>query len=182
VRAAISRGDLAAAEALVEKFRTDAGNTPEALEASSWLGRGALAAEDFARATRYAEQTEALALDALKSRALDAEPHLPTALGAAIETEAKAMVATGQRAGADPPSAGPAEAVSERLDSGSPPEEHSSAQPRRQAGASVHRDGVPRRIDATRTLHQSGRRGWNKRARVAVAGRRYIVILSLANT
>jgi len=100
VRAAIGRGDLASAEALVEKFRAEAGNTPEALEALSWLGRGALAAEDYAKATRYAEQTEALALDVLKSRALDAEPHLPTALGAAIETEAKAMVATGQRASA----------------------------------------------------------------------------------
>ena len=33
VRAAISRGDLASAEALVEKFRSEAGNTPEALEA-----------------------------------------------------------------------------------------------------------------------------------------------------
>jgi thiol-disulfide isomerase/thioredoxin len=100
VRAAIDRGDLAGAEGLVQKFRADAGNTPEALEALSWLGRGALAAANYAKATRYAEQTEALVLDALRSRALDAEPHLPTALGAAIETEAKAMVATGQRAGA----------------------------------------------------------------------------------
>jgi thiol-disulfide isomerase/thioredoxin len=100
VRAALGRGDLASAEALVERFRGQAGNTPEALEALSWLGRGALTVEDYAKAAQYAERTEELVLDALKSRALDAEPHLPTALGAAIETEAKSMVATGQRASA----------------------------------------------------------------------------------
>jgi len=100
VRAAIGRGDLASAEALVEKFRHEAGDTPEALEALSWVGRGALAAEDYPTAARYAELTETLALNALKSRTLDAEPHLPTALGAAIETEARAMVDNGQRASA----------------------------------------------------------------------------------
>ena len=100
VRAAIGRGDIAAAEALVEKFRAEVGDTPEALEASSWLGRGALAAGDYAKAARYAERTEKLALGALKGRALNREPHLPTALGAAIETQAKAMVATGERASA----------------------------------------------------------------------------------
>jgi thiol-disulfide isomerase/thioredoxin len=36
----------------------------------------------------------------LPSRRLDADPHLSVALGAAIETEAKAMAATGQRASA----------------------------------------------------------------------------------
>jgi thiol-disulfide isomerase/thioredoxin len=100
VRAAIGRGDIAAAETLVETFRRDAGDSPEALEALSWVGRGALAAEDYAKAARYAGQTEALALGLLKNRTLDAEPHLPIALGAAIETEAKAMVANGQRASA----------------------------------------------------------------------------------
>jgi thiol-disulfide isomerase/thioredoxin len=100
VRAAIGRGDIATAEALVEKFRHDAGDSPEAIEALSWVGRGALAAKDYASAVRYAGQTEALALSALKNRTLDAEPHLPIALGAAIETEARAMVANGQRASA----------------------------------------------------------------------------------
>jgi thiol-disulfide isomerase/thioredoxin len=100
VRAAIGRGDLAAAEALVETFRHEAGDTPEALEALSWIGRGALAAEDYANALRFADKTEALALHALESRTLDAEPHLPTALGAAIETRARVMVANGQRASA----------------------------------------------------------------------------------
>ena len=100
VRAAISRGSISDAEALVDRFRTDAGDTPEALEALSWIGRGALAMEDYPKATQYAERTEQLVLAALKTRPLDLEPHLPIALGAAIETEAKAWVATGQRASA----------------------------------------------------------------------------------
>ena len=100
VRAAIGRNDLNAASELVAKFRRDQGTTPEALEALSWVGRGALAAGNNAAAVRYSEETRALAVALLKTRALDADKHLPTALGAAIETEAKAMAATGQRASA----------------------------------------------------------------------------------
>jgi cytochrome c biogenesis protein CcmG/thiol:disulfide interchange protein DsbE len=100
VRAAIGQGDLAGAEALVAKFRAHSGNTPEALEALSWLGRGALAAKDYAKAARYAQETRELVLDALKSVRLDAEPHLAVALGAAIETDAMSLAATGQRASA----------------------------------------------------------------------------------
>ena len=100
VRAAISRGSIDDAEALVDRFRTEAGDTPEALEALSWIGRGALATEDYPKAAQHAERTEQLVLAALKTRSLDLEPHLPIALGAAIETEAKALVATGQRASA----------------------------------------------------------------------------------
>jgi len=100
VRAAISRGSIGDAEALVDRFRAEAGDTPEALEALSWVGRGALAVGDYPKAAQYAERTEQLVLAALKTRPLDLEPHLPIALGAAIETEAKAGVATGQRASA----------------------------------------------------------------------------------
>jgi thiol-disulfide isomerase/thioredoxin len=100
VRAAIGRKDLAGAAALVEKFRKDQGATPEALEALSWLGRGALAAGDNERATSYAQETRQLAVVMLAQRPLDADRHLPVALGAAIETEARAMAASGQRASA----------------------------------------------------------------------------------
>jgi thiol-disulfide isomerase/thioredoxin len=99
-RAAIGRGDLPAAEAIVAAYRAGAGDTPEALEALSWLGRAALAAGDLAKADQYAEQTETLALQSLRTRRLDADAHLPIALGAAIETEAKVLVANGQRASA----------------------------------------------------------------------------------
>ena len=97
VRAAIARSDIKAADEIVAKFRREQGTTPDALEALSWLGRGSLAAGDNAGALRYAQETRRLAVAMLATRALDAERHLPTALGAAIETEAKAMTATGQR-------------------------------------------------------------------------------------
>jgi thiol-disulfide isomerase/thioredoxin len=100
VRAAIGRKDLAAAASLVEKFRAAQGTTAEALEALSWVGRGALAAGDNELAMKNAQQTRQLATAMLAQRPLDADRHLPTALGAAIETEAKAMAATGQRASA----------------------------------------------------------------------------------
>jgi len=100
VRAAIARNDLNGADALLAKFRQANGTTPEALEALSWLGRGALAAGDNERAARYSQDTRQLVVAMLPKRPLDSDAHLQTALGAAIETEGKAMAATGLRAGA----------------------------------------------------------------------------------
>ncbi|MGE3178648.1 MAG: TlpA family protein disulfide reductase [Vicinamibacterales bacterium] len=100
VRALIAKSDLAGAERLANEFRTKNGNTPEALAALSWVGRGLLAAGQNERASQVAEQTHKLALEVLKTRSLDADKVLPIALGAAIETEAKALAATGQRASA----------------------------------------------------------------------------------
>jgi thiol-disulfide isomerase/thioredoxin len=100
VRAAIARKDLAGAADLAQKFRKDHGSTAEGLEALSWVSRGWLAAGDNEAATKYAKETEQLAVAMLAQRPLDADRHLPIALGAAIETEAKAMAATGQRASA----------------------------------------------------------------------------------
>ena len=100
VREAISRNDLKAADDLLAKFRKDRGTTPEALEALSWLGRGALAARDNDHAVRYSQETRRLVVAMLANRSLDADRSLPVALGAAIETEAKAMAASGQRASA----------------------------------------------------------------------------------
>jgi thiol-disulfide isomerase/thioredoxin len=98
VRAAIARNDLKGGDQLLAKFRQASGTTPEALEALSWLGRGALAAGDNDNALRYSQDTRKLVLAMLPVHPLASDPHLQTALGAAIETEAKAMVATGQRA------------------------------------------------------------------------------------
>ncbi len=100
VRAAIGRNDLAGADDLVQRFRKDHGTTPEALEALSWIGRGALAAGNNVRAIQNAQTTRQLVVAMLATRSLDADKHLPVALGAAIETEAKAMAASGQRASA----------------------------------------------------------------------------------
>ena len=98
VRAAIAKNDLKGADELLAKFRQAQGTTPEALAALSWLGRGALAAGDNERAARYSQDTRQLVVAMLPTRPLEKDPNLQTALGAAIETEAKAMVATGQRA------------------------------------------------------------------------------------
>jgi len=98
VRAAIAKNDLKGADTLVAKFRQANGTTPEALEALSWLGRGALAAGDNEAAVRYSQDTRQLVVAVLPTRPLASDPHLQTALGAAIETEGKALAAAGQRA------------------------------------------------------------------------------------
>ena len=48
-------------------------------------------AREYDQAAAYAKQTKTLALEQLKQRPLDAEPHLPIALGAAIEVQAQML-------------------------------------------------------------------------------------------
>jgi hypothetical protein len=97
VRAALAKSDFAAAEKLIEQYRTTRGATPEMLEAHSWLGRGALAAKQLDRAEAYARQTYEMAKAALRGRTLDQEPRLPIALGAAIEVQAQVAAERGAR-------------------------------------------------------------------------------------
>ncbi len=97
VRIALARNTAGTAEAELNAYRARNGTTPEYLEAYSWMGRAALDAGNYDQATAYAKQTRALALEQLKQRPLDAEPHLPIALGAAIEVRAQALAARGQR-------------------------------------------------------------------------------------
>jgi thiol-disulfide isomerase/thioredoxin len=99
-RAAISAGDIAAGEALVTEYRATNGVTSEMLEALSWLGRGALAADDLASANRYAREAHELSLAALETRKLDDDRRLQTALGAAIEVEALVRAERGERSNA----------------------------------------------------------------------------------
>jgi thiol-disulfide isomerase/thioredoxin len=98
VRVALSKSDLPQAESLVQSYRAQRGVTPEMLEALSWLGRGSLAAKQFEKAETFAKETQRLSLAELKKRPLDAEPHLPLALGAAIEVQAQILNERGQRA------------------------------------------------------------------------------------
>lgn len=100
VRAAIAVADFRRGDALLAEYRRQHGDTPEAIEAESWLARGELARKDFDAAERYAERTYEHATSALKRRPLDAEPHLPIALGAAIEVAAQASAGRGDRSGA----------------------------------------------------------------------------------
>lgn len=97
VRAAIAQQDFAGGEKLLEGYRSTYGVTPEMLEALSWLGRGALAARQWERAETYARQSYDLALLELKGRSVDRKPHLPIALGAAIEVLAHVRAERGAR-------------------------------------------------------------------------------------
>jgi thiol-disulfide isomerase/thioredoxin len=91
VQAALRQGDLAQATALVGQYRRLNGDTPDALEALSWLARGQLAFGHPDEAQKEASEIERSATAALATRSLDQEPHLPLALSAAYEVEAEIL-------------------------------------------------------------------------------------------
>ncbi len=97
VRASINKGDFAGGERLIADYQASRGITPELLEAQSWLGRGALAAKQLDKADVYARKTYDMAKRALQGRRMDDEPHLPIALGAAIEVRAQVAAQRGAR-------------------------------------------------------------------------------------
>ncbi len=97
IRYALAQNNFAAAEGELNSYRSQRGVTAEYLEAYSWLGRAALDQQRYDEAAAYAKQTRDLAVEQLKKRALEAEPHLPMALGAAFEVESQALAARGQR-------------------------------------------------------------------------------------
>ncbi|HTA50898.1 MAG TPA: TlpA family protein disulfide reductase [Verrucomicrobiae bacterium] len=98
VRTALAQNNFSTADSDLASYRSSKGVTPEYIEAYSWMARAALAAHNYDQAAAYAKQTSSLALDQLKQRPLDAEPHLPIALGAAIEVQSQVLAAQGQRA------------------------------------------------------------------------------------
>jgi thiol-disulfide isomerase/thioredoxin len=97
VKALAQAGDFAGAERAAAAYKASQGVNGEYVEAYSWLGRAALAAKKYDQALTYAERTRESATGLLKSRALDAEPHLPIGLGASIEVHGQALAAKGQR-------------------------------------------------------------------------------------
>src|SRR6202020_976170 len=84
VRTSLAQNNFSAAEAELNSYRSQQGVNPEYLEAYSWLARAALDQRQYDQAAQYAKQTKTLALEQLKQRSLDSEPHLPIALGAAL--------------------------------------------------------------------------------------------------
>jgi thiol-disulfide isomerase/thioredoxin len=98
VRVALAQNQFTAAESELNSYKAQRGATPEYLEALSWMGRAALDMQQYSQAEGYARQTQALAVQQLKNRKLDAEPQLPIALGAALEVQAQASAARGQKA------------------------------------------------------------------------------------
>ena len=97
VRYLLAQNNFAAAEAQLASYRSQRGTDPEYLEAYSWLARAALDAGQYDQAAAYAKETKALSLEQLKTRPLDAEPHLPLALGAALEVQSQELAARGQK-------------------------------------------------------------------------------------
>jgi len=97
VRAAIAAHDHSRAETLVASRRAAQGNTPEIIEAMSWLARGAQADGQLDRADTLAADAQRLAVAALGKRRVDEDAHLATAIGAAIEVQGFVGVARGQR-------------------------------------------------------------------------------------
>ena len=97
VRAAIAAHDLARAEAIVAGRRAEQGNTPEVLEAASWLGRGALAEGKLDQAEKYAIDVQKQIIAALAGRPVDVDPKFATALGATIEVQGQVGAARGAR-------------------------------------------------------------------------------------
>ncbi len=97
VRTALAQSSFSAADSELNSYRSRNGVTPEYVDAYSWMGRAALEERQYDQAAAYAKQTKSLVLEQLKQRPLDAEPHLPLALGAAIEVESQALAARGQR-------------------------------------------------------------------------------------
>jgi len=96
VRYALERNSPDQASQLLEAYRASRGITPEYVLAYSWLGRSALANKQYAEALHDADETYTMSADLLKSRKLDDEPNLPTALGAAIEVKGLALAQSGK--------------------------------------------------------------------------------------
>jgi thiol-disulfide isomerase/thioredoxin len=97
VREALAQNSFASADMYLKAYLTKNGVTAEYAEAYSWMARAALSDNEYDQAAEYAKQTKVLVLEQIKKRPLDAEPHLPIALGAALEVEAQVLAARGQR-------------------------------------------------------------------------------------
>jgi thiol-disulfide isomerase/thioredoxin len=94
VRTLIARHNLPGAEQAV---RTSPARSSDRAAALSWIARAHFDERRLDQADEYAGQARALSLDLLRGRALDADPWLPTALGASIEVHAQVLAARGQR-------------------------------------------------------------------------------------
>jgi thiol-disulfide isomerase/thioredoxin len=98
IRTSLAHQNFPAAESRLNIYQLEHGATPEYLEALSWMSRTALAANRLDQAESYAKQTESLTRQQLGHRALDSDPHLSIALGAALEVEAQVLAARGRHA------------------------------------------------------------------------------------
>jgi len=98
VRAQLAQNSFSAADSKLNSYKSQHGITPEYLEALSWMARGAVLTGQWDKANAYATETRTLSEQQLSKRKLDAEPHLPLALGAAYEVLAQSLDAKGEHA------------------------------------------------------------------------------------
>ena len=97
VRFALAQNRFSTAESALNTYRSQQGVTAEYLDAYSWLGRAALDQGRYDQAAAYARQTQALVIEQLRLRPLESDPHLPVALGAALEVQSQVLAERGQR-------------------------------------------------------------------------------------
>jgi thiol-disulfide isomerase/thioredoxin len=97
VRFDLAQNNFSGAESALNSYRSQQGVTAEYLDAYSWLARAALDQGQYDQAAAYAKQTKMLVLEQLKQRSLDADPHMPIALGAALEVQSQVLAERGQR-------------------------------------------------------------------------------------
>jgi thiol-disulfide isomerase/thioredoxin len=100
IRSQLSQNSVSAADSELRAYKARQGVTPEYLEALSWMAREAAANKQWDKAIVYATETRSLTEQRLATskRKLDAEPHLPIALGAAYEVLAQGADQQGQHA------------------------------------------------------------------------------------
>jgi len=99
-RAYLSQNSFSAAESELSAYKNQHGVTSEYLEALSWMARAEASAKQWDQAESYATDTRTLVekqLGTSKGK-LDADPHLPIALGAAYEVLAQVAEEKAQHA------------------------------------------------------------------------------------
>jgi thiol-disulfide isomerase/thioredoxin len=97
VRFKLSAGDLFSAEAIAEDYRQASGANSEYAAAVAWLARGALMLSKTAAAAHYLAETKELVSDLLKSKRVEDDAYLQSAIGTSIEVEAQTIAAGGSR-------------------------------------------------------------------------------------
>ncbi len=97
VRAATASGAFDSAQQILKTAQAQNGSSPELIEAMSWVARAQLARHNYDAALEAAQKTYDLAAQKAREQPLDQERHLPIALGAAIEVQAQAIAARGDR-------------------------------------------------------------------------------------
>jgi len=97
VRLALAQNNFSAAESALNSYRSQQGVNAEYLEAYSWLGRAAPGPAPIRPGRRLCEADQGYGARTTETARSGADPHLPIALGAALEVQSQVLAARGQR-------------------------------------------------------------------------------------